>query len=337
MQFYTKLLPWYDQYGRKDLPWQHPRSSYYVWLSEIMLQQTQVKTVIPYFERFVSRFPDIAELAQAELDEVLHLWTGLGYYARARNLHKAAIEVVERFNGVFPNELDELESLPGIGRSTAAAIRSQAFNERATILDGNVKRVLTRLHAIDGWPGKKAISDQLWSIAEEATPYERNADYTQAIMDLGATLCTRSKPQCHICPIQEYCLAHSMDEPTRFPTSKPKKEKPVKSAFILIYRNEHGAFWLEQRPPTGLWGGLYCFPESDSKPSHFNEIAQLDVFRHTFSHYHFDMKGVLIDTQKQAFADSNGIWYDPMNPTRVGLAAPVLTLMQLSAEYEIKK
>ena len=226
MSFSKQLLKWYDVHGRKNLPWQHPITPYRVWLSEVMLQQTQVDTVIPYFEKFVNTYPDVQSLAAAPIDHVLHLWTGLGYYARARNLHKCAIAVCENYQGQFPADQNELASLPGIGRSTAAAIASIAFEQPTAILDGNVKRVLARQYAVEGWPGNKKVENQLWDIAEDYMPQTRCRDYTQAIMDLGATLCTRSKPQCLLCPVNQNCIAKQTGNPTDFPVKNQKKRNP---------------------------------------------------------------------------------------------------------------
>ena len=223
--FATRLLDWFDEHGRKDLPWQHPKDAYRVWVSEVMLQQTQVQTVIPYFERFMARFPDVITLADAAQDDVLQHWSGLGYYARARNLHRAAQVIRDNHAGEFPRTLDEVIDLPGIGRSTAGAILSLAFGQRHTILDGNVKRVLARHQAVEGWPGRTAVAKQLWEIAEQYTPEENTAAYTQAIMDLGATLCTRSKPACERCPVATDCQALSLAVSYRTPGAQAEKGK----------------------------------------------------------------------------------------------------------------
>ena len=255
--FATRLLAWYDHHGRRDLPWQIDINPYRVWVSEIMLQQTQVTTVVPYYERFMTSFPTIEALASASRDEVLHLWTGLGYYARARNLHKAAQRVVDEKNSVFPNSLDDLQGLPGIGRSTAAAILSISQGGRAPILDGNVKRVLARFHAVPGYPGDAGPQRLLWKHAESHTPMKRVANYTQAIMDLGATLCTRSEPRCDICPVATRCEAHQCQETDQYPGRKPKKEKPVKAARLFLFITPNEDCLLEQRPSNGIWGGLW--------------------------------------------------------------------------------
>ncbi len=339
-KFSHSVLKWFDKYGRKHLPWQQAITPYRVWLSEIMLQQTQVATVIPYFERFVEKFPNVQSLAAAPLDEVLHLWTGLGYYARARNLHRCAQTVVAEFNGEFPSTVAALSELRGIGRSTAGAIVSIAFQKRAAILDGNVKRVLARYHAIDGWPGQLETLNKLWEIAEQHTPAKRANDYTQAMMDMGATLCTRSKPKCGHCPLQSGCLAYAQQEQSRYPGKKPKKALPEKSVQLLMLRNPQGEILLQQRPQQGIWGGLWSFPElaSDKDPElfvtdHFAKVANSEVwdsYRHTFSHYHLDITPVLIQLAKHPKAISSGgaHWYSLHQPEALGLAAPVKKLLE---------
>ncbi len=248
--FSDAILIWYDLHGRKHLPWQQEKTAYKVWLSEIMLQQTQVTTVIPYFERFISRFSSVEELAKADLDEVLHLWTGLGYYARARNLHETAIRLCESYQGQFPTEIDELIALPGIGRSTAGAILSLALKKHHPILDGNVKRTLTRHYAIEGWPQKKEIEKKLWQLATDNTPAAGVDKYTQAMMDIGATICTRTKPKCSLCPVMKSCQAFRLQKQTDFPTPKPSKKLPEKKAYFVIFQSGE-EIWLEQRPPVG--------------------------------------------------------------------------------------
>ena len=262
--FAERLLTWFHGHGRRDLPWQRNINAYRVWVSEIMLQQTQVKTVIPYYERFMARFPTVHDLAGAELDDVLHHWTGLGYYARGRNLHGAARVIVDDHGGELPPSVEELAALPGIGRSTAGAIAAIAGGVRAPILDGNVKRVLARFHAVSGYPGEAAVAKTLWGLADEHTPDRRVADYTQAIMDLGATLCTRSRPGCSNCPVAERCQALAADQIDRYPGRKPKKEKPVRAARMFIVHDGEGACLLERRPDEGIWGGLWTPPERSS-------------------------------------------------------------------------
>lgn len=255
------LLAWHDEHGRHDLPWQRDPTPYRVWISEIMLQQTRVNTVVRYFERFITRFPEISDLAAAPLDDVLALWSGLGYYARARNLHRAAKKVMGCHGGKLPEDLDALRTLPGVGRSTAAAVLTLAMNGRYPILDGNVKRVLTRYHAIPGWPGLPKIERQLWELADVHTPHYHAASYTQAIMDLGATLCTRASPACSRCPIVDGCQAHDLGRVDEFPESRPKRVSPVRKIVFILVLNSTGAVLLERRPLTGIWGGLWTFPE----------------------------------------------------------------------------
>ena len=344
--FGDKLLTWFDQHGRKDLPWQRDSDPYKIWLSEIMLQQTQVATVIPYFERFLRRFPTVVDLAAAEQDQVLHLWSGLGYYARARNLQAAAQQIVERHAGRFPDSQEELESLPGIGRSTAGAIRAQAFAQQAPILDGNVKRVLTRLWAISEWPGATAVQQRLWSISEQLLPEIRLRDYTQALMDLGATLCKRSKPLCGQCPFHADCHARAQGLQSGIPVSKPKKVKPVRKKVFLVLLNSRGEILLEKRPPTGIWGGLWSFPELNGGvtelvehqlPVHLSSI-ELDEGQwlpegsHQFSHFRLNYKPLLLKlgamSSSQQIQDANQwIWYSKAKTDTLGLAAPVNQLL----------
>lgn len=340
--FADKVLAWFDQHGRKNLPWQQDTSPYRVWVSEIMLQQTQVTTVIPYFERFMREFPTVHELAAAPIDRVLHLWTGLGYYARARNLHKAAGVVCTDYNGVFPLEVDRLESLPGVGRSTAGAISSIAGGRRAVILDGNVKRVLARHAAVAGWPGKTSVHRRLWALADERTPTDRCADYTQAMMDLGATLCNRSKPECGRCPVAADCEALLLDRQRDFPGKKPRKELPVKSTLFVMVVAGNGDILLQKRPNTGIWGGLWCFPEVTDRPAveHWcidrwgitpSRIEEWQRFRHTFSHYHLDIQPVQVnlgETPTGVMEASDQLWYNTGLPPEIGLAAPVAALLQ---------
>lgn len=337
-EFQRRLLAWFDRYGRHDLPWQSPRSAYRVWVSEIMLQQTQVTTVIGYFDRFMVRFPTLASLAHAPQDEVLHLWTGLGYYARARNLHKAAQVALAEHGGELPTQsVDALMALPGIGRSTAGAIIAQSTGNRATILDGNVKRTLTRLHAVAGWPGKPAVERKLWALAEYYTPSARLADYTQAMMDFGATLCKRSKPDCALCPFNDVCVAYAQGEPQRFPESKPKKPLPTRETIMLMLRDEQGRVWLEQRPPSGLWGGLWSLPQFE-RQSELNDWladhtvapkqqAPLPTFKHTFSHFRLMITPQPVSCDRLSGVKEGGIWYDVNHPPELGLAAPVKSLL----------
>ena len=340
--FADRVLDWFDQHGRKDLPWQRDINPYRVWVSEIMLQQTQVATVIPYFDRFMAEFPTVQDLADAPLDRVLHLWTGLGYYARARNLHKAAVRVCEDFDGQFPLEVDELETLPGVGRSTAGAIASIAGRKRAVILDGNVKRVLARHGAVPGWPGAAAVQRRLWELAEEHTPKRRCADYSQAIMDLGATLCTRSAPDCEHCPVARDCRALAQGRQLDFPGKKPRKSLPVRSTTFLMVQAANGDIWLQRRPATGIWGGLWCFPEVavEGDPANWcvdrwglipASTEHWEPFRHTFSHYHLDIQPVQVtlDTTPSGVMEATDqLWYNRRHPPEIGLAAPVAALLQ---------
>lgn len=342
--FQQEVLAWFDLKGRKGLPWQQSISPYRVWLSEVMLQQTQVATVIPYFNRFIQRFPDIEALASESLDSVLHLWSGLGYYARARNLHKTA-KIISDNGGVFPDELELLVALPGIGRSTAGAILSIAFNKSYPILDGNVRRVLARHYAISGWPGLTKTSQQLWAISTLHTPIQRTADYTQAMMDLGATLCTRSKPLCSECPIQQSCLAKRGNNIQLFPTPKPAKAIPVKQIVFLILQDHQAQYLLEKRPESGIWGGLWSFLEFDSiehviawsleKNASCQIIKQLKQQRHTFSHYHLDYTVVIAKTAKpfSNIMEANRlVWYKVEQIKLLGLPAPIKKLLQ--EQYE---
>lgn len=338
-QFQRAVLGWYDRHGRKDLPWQQQISPYRVWVSEIMLQQTQVQTVIPYFERFMAHFPDVAALARADTDDVLHLWTGLGYYARARNLHKAAQAVVNNFDGNFPADIDQLVALPGIGRSTAGAIASISMGLRAPILDGNVKRVLARFHAVPGWPGERAVEQTLWQHAEALTPTTRLRDYTQVMMDLGATVCTRSKPACDRCPLQRHCNAHAQGNPADYPGRKPKRSLPVRQTWMLLLENPDGQLLLQRRPASGLWGGLWCPPALEDEAQLTPTLASLGLrgdntralapFRHTFSHFHLDIQPLHIHTRPVGVAEpGEHRWVDPAAPGRLGLAAPVERLLR---------
>jgi A/G-specific adenine glycosylase len=345
--FAARVLRWYDDHGRKDLPWQDTGDAYRVWISEIMLQQTQVQTVIPYYTRFVHRFPDVLSLADAQLDEVLQHWSGLGYYARARNLHHAAEIIRDEHKGNFPSSIEVVSELPGIGRSTAGAILALAHGQRHPILDGNVKRVLARHAAVDGWPGKTAVARQLWEFAEARTPVERVSDYTQAMMDLGATLCTRSRPDCARCPVANDCIALARDDVERFPGRKPKKEKPLRETTMVLAVAD-GAVYLERRPASGIWGGLWSFPEvSDVGDWCAQRLAATpfeteswDILRHSFSHYDLDIAPVVvrIDAVSSKVADyDDSTWYRPGDAPPGGIAAPVMRLIEtLSSTDELR-
>lgn len=337
--FSSQILRWFQQYGRKHLPWQKNVTPYRVWVSEIMLQQTQVTTVIPYFERFMTTFSTVQELASAPQDKVLNLWTGLGYYARARNLHKTAKLVCAQYNGEFPNKVHELEQLPGVGRSTAGAIRSLGHGEYAPILDGNVKRVLARHFAVAGWPGKADVLKQLWQLSEQLTPQQDAGAYNQAMMDIGAMICTRSKPLCEQCPVNSTCTARATDTISQYPGKKPKKNKPLKATHMMLFRHNHQLL-LEKRPQSGIWGGLWCFPQCNEEADipaliqqyGFTELArqQLPAFRHTFSHFHLDCNPLLIDVAPSdvLLNEAQHLWVKPDTNQGLGFAAPTVKLMK---------
>ena len=338
-QFSAQVLDWYDKYGRKTLPWQIEKTPYKVWLSEVMLQQTQVTTVILYFERFMARFPTVTDLANAPLDDVLHLWTGLGYYARARNLHKAAQQVATLHQGRFPETFDEVAALPGVGRSTAGAILSLSLGKHFPILDGNVKRVLARCYAVGGWPGKKDVEKKLWDISEQVTPAVGVSRINQAMMDLGAMVCTRSKPKCSLCPLENGCIATANSSWAQYPGKKPKQTIPERTGYFLMMQNGRDVF-LQQRPPSGLWGGLYCSPQFETEDAlrdwlearHIpaDTLTQLTAFRHTFSHFHLDIvpMWLTVSSFTPCMDEGNALWYNLAQPPVVGLAAPVERLLQ---------
>lgn len=301
--FASALIDWHREHGRHDLPWQGTTSAYRIWLSEIMLQQTQVDTVIPYYARFLQRFPDLATLAAAPLDEVLGLWSGLGYYARARNLHRAAGLIKEQYDGCFPEAPEAIVQLPGIGRSTAAAIAVFAFGARAAILDGNVKRVLCRAYGVDGWPGTPAIEKQLWTLAESLLPEHHHVAYTQAQMDLGATLCTRSRPACERCPLTSVCMAHAGGRTHELPTPRPKRTIPHKNMRVALIEFADQVL-LERRPPVGVWGGLLVPPEipsDEAEPAAWlatefgleaATVTERAALEHAFTHFRLTLQPV---------------------------------------------
>ncbi|HWR87158.1 MAG TPA: A/G-specific adenine glycosylase [Acidiferrobacterales bacterium] len=368
-----RLLAWHDRHGRKDLPWQRSRDPYHIWVSEIMLQQTQVRTVIPYYERFLKRFPDVQTLARAKLDSVLHHWTGLGYYARARNLKHAAETIDNEHGGHFPRHIEAVAALPGIGRSTAGAILAFAFDQRHPILDGNVRRVLTRLHAIETPVLQRDTEQALWGLAERYTPRTRVADYTQAIMDLGATLCRTRKPDCPACPLQQDCAAHAQGRPEKFPVRTKRKKLPVREIAMLMIRDARGHVLLTQRPPVGVWGGLWGFPECApdvSAADHCHATLGLQiktetpwpVRRHGFSHFQLHItpiparltgasrlkkaslyknnhmgKAGLHKTSHVAMECVPTVWYNPDKPDTRGLAAPVKRLLQQLGKASLHK
>lgn len=338
-EFSTRVLDWFAIHGRTGLPWQQDINAYRVWVSEIMLQQTQVTTAIPYFNAFMERFPTVQDLANASQDEVLHYWSGLGYYSRAKNLHKASLQIINEFEGALPSEQESLESLCGIGRSTAAAIRSIAFEQPAAILDGNVKRVLARHQGISGWPGKTDTLKKLWAAAEALKPIQQPRNYSQAMMDLGATCCTRSRPNCEQCPISSDCFALANNCISELPGKKPKKELPVKSTmFCIFYHGDN--ILLQKRPITGIWPGLHGFYEiqdSDELPKLLNNLQlvqnnskSLESFRHTFSHYHLDIAPLLIELVQKPNQVQEGeqLWYNIHHGDKIGIAAPVNRIIQ---------
>ncbi len=340
--FAERLCVWHQQHGRKDLPWQTDRTPYRVWISEIMLQQTQVSTVIGYFDRFMAAFPTLSALATADIDEVTALWTGLGYYARARNLHKAAKICDQHHDSTLPADLELLQALPGIGRSTAGAIAAISMKIPAPILDGNVKRVLCRLAGIREWPGATLVNRQLWQLAEQLTPDMAVDTYTQAIMDLGATLCTRRNPDCERCPFSGECLAHAEGSTGDIPVGKPRKALPEKTVGLMIHLDHEKRIWLEKRPPSGIWGGLWSLPEiemdpdsskpgsNSAQPGSLGGSAISSAVRHTFSHYRLNMIPILATDQPDqgAVGDAeSGRWCTMSDLDSLGLARPIKNLL----------
>jgi A/G-specific adenine glycosylase len=345
--FAARLLSWFDEHGRHDLPWQQDPSPYRVWVSEIMLQQTQVTTVVPYYERFMARFPTVSQLAQAPLDDVLHLWSGLGYYARARNLHRAAGEIVQRFGGELPESVDGMISLPGIGRSTAGAVLALSRDQRYPILDGNVKRVLSRFHEIEGWPGDSATLKLLWQLAERHTPVTRVSAYTQAIMDLGATVCTRRRPACTVCPVSAECSAARSGRQHALPAARPRRKRPLRRRRCVVVESPHGEVLLQRRPAEGIWGGLWSFPELDDEQPAQAWCKQLlggvaltergaDPIRHGFTHFELILEPVritLVDGPTEALDNADYLWYKPAR-TRVGVPAPISAFLNNLSEMD---
>ena len=337
--FAESLLDWFAISGRKNLPWQKQPTPYRVWVSEVMLQQTQVVTVIDRFEAFITRFPTVNTLAEATMDEVLALWSGLGYYARGRNLHKAAAIVVQEYNGELPDTLEGMMALPGVGRSTAAAVLSLSRGQRQTILDGNVKRVLARCYTIDGWTGNAKIQQHLWALAEQLTPKHDVGAYNQAMMDLGATVCTRSKPRCDDCPVSHCCLTYRDSVQQDFPVPKPRKQLPVRQQHMAVISNSEGAVLLQQRPPMGIWGGLWSLPAFNSQAALVEWLEDRGwIFslrnpwgkvRHSFTHFHLDIQPVPIQvhTMSLVVEESSELWYKS-GSLPVGLPAPVSRLLE---------
>lgn len=343
--FAKAVLTWFEQYGRKHLPWQQNKTLYSVWLSEIMLQQTQVATVIPYFEQFITRFPTVTELANADIDQVLHLWTGLGYYARARNLHKAAVQIRDTFAGEFPTEFENVIALSGVGRSTAGAVLSSVLNAPYPILDGNVKRVLSRCFVVDGWAGEKSVENRLWALSAQVTPTSQTANFNQAMMDLGAMICTRTKPKCSLCPLEKICIANQEQTWTAYPAKKPKKTLPEKTSYFAVIKQGEQVL-LQKRPDSGIWGGLFAFPQFDSLEECKRYISdknmqisqQLTAFRHTFSHFHLDIVPLLVEVPTNTVKEKSRIyfasgqsnehyWYKLNEINPIGLPTPIKQIL----------
>lgn len=340
--FSERLLAWFDRAGRHDLPWQHPADPYRIWVSEVMLQQTQVVTVVPYFRRFMARFPGPAALAAAPVDDVLSEWAGLGYYARARNLHAAAVRMREEHAGEVPADFDALLALPGIGRSTAGAILAQAFGQRHAILDGNVKRVLARYHAVSGWPGRAAVARRLWELSESHTPVQRVADYTQAVMDLGATVCLRSRPLCVVCPLSTDCAAHVHGLESRYPEPRPRRQRPLRRTRMLLLEDGAGRIMLERRPLNGIWGGLWSLPEvaaeadveswcRDNLGLAVRALEQGPLLRHGFTHFELEIvpERARVHGASHSVMEGGGhLWYKPGGENKAGVPAPVRRLLR---------
>ncbi len=342
--FAHRLIRWQRAHGRHDLPWQGG-DAYRVWLSEIMLQQTQVATVIPYFRRFISSFPDVATLASASVDDVLAHWSGLGYYARGRNLHKAAQLIMQQHAGQFPQSMQLIETLPGVGRSTAAAVAALAFHQQHAILDGNVKRVLARWKGIAGWPGEKQVEEKLWQLAESLLPEQAGgkqhiAIYTQALMDLGATVCTRGKPSCDRCPVNADCIAKAEQRTAQLPTPRPKKIIPEKHATFLLLL--HGSdILLQKRPEQGIWGGLWCPPQLDDGQGvvedylalhgwQVAERSELPEFSHAFTHFKLHLTPVVLRVQEKPgrMEQAESMWLDVGEALLAGIPTPVRKMLQ---------
>ena len=340
------LLEWWGLNGRKDLAWQRNPTRYRVWVSEIMLQQTQVATVERYYDRFMQSFPSVADLAAADSDRVLHLWSGLGYYARARNLHRAAQVIIDQHDGEVPGNLDVLQSLPGIGRSTAGAILALADDRCALILDGNAKRVYARLFGITGWPGQTSVLKELWAAADACTPEVGVSIYTQAIMDLGATVCRRLNPACDKCPLTGPCIARQKNLIGSIPGRRPQRVKPKRSTVIVVAVRADGAVLLKKRPNSGIWGGLWCFPETDTIErvvewchatiGHVPQETRVrPIVRHSFTHFDLTMTPVearLTTIDARLMDGDEWLWYNRNQPAAIGLAAPVARLLKTIGE-----
>lgn len=351
--FSQPLLRWFEKHGRKDLPWQRPaHDPYRIWISEIMLQQTQVKSVIPYFERFIKKFPSLELLAQSSEEEILTLWAGLGYYSRARNLHRTAQILWHEYRGIWPQEHNILSTLPGIGESTAAAITAQAFHQATPILDANVKRILSRYFMVDGAPGKSSVVKTLWQLAHSCMPQQRCADYTQAIMDLGATCCTTKNPQCTRCPVQAHCQALAHQCVDQFPKKIKRNPIPTRSQHFIIITHESAGIYLEKRASSGIWGGLWCLPAFDSEsdiPGYLQENFQFLVspdmltsfmqMQHTFTHFHLQLQVWQVTTnpplQTCPHSPNHGAWFTHQSIDNIGLPRPIQTITQCYFERRL--
>jgi A/G-specific adenine glycosylase len=338
--FAAALIAWQRRHGRRGLPWQRQRTPYRVWVSEIMLQQTQVATVIPYYERFMRRFPDVATLAAAPLDEVLHLWSGLGYYARARNLHRTAVRIRDEHRGRFPSAFTVLASLPGIGRSTAGAILALSRAQRYPILDGNARRVLSRHFGVEGSVSDRSTMERLWTLAEACTPPRRVDRYTQAIMDLGATLCARHHPSCAECPVAATCVAQRSGRQHELPAPRRARARRLREVFMLAAVRADGSVLLERRRERGIWGGLWCLPEFESAAQAADYAGRalaglagrprpLAPLEHAFTHFDLVIRPLLAHCSGSDGAPSptRHLWYRLQAPVRLGLPAPVRTLL----------
>jgi A/G-specific adenine glycosylase len=338
------LLTWHAREGRHDLPWQHDRTPYRVWVSEVMLQQTQVATVIPYYERFIKHFPDANALARSPVDEVLHLWSGLGYYARARNLHRAALRILSEHGGEFPASFAAIAALPGIGRSTAGAILALSQGARFPILDGNARRVLARCFGVAGARTDRAADQRLWELAERCTPQERVADYSQAIMDLGATVCVRRRPLCARCPLASRCFARRTGRQHELPVARRRTARPARRVFMVLALAESGGVLLERRPEGGVWGGLWCPPEfttataaaAFARNSLGAAVAPqpLAALKHAFTHFDLTITPLLVRcaSASAVMEEGAGLWYKIREPVRIGLPAPVSALLSRLAD-----
>ncbi|HWF98878.1 MAG TPA: A/G-specific adenine glycosylase [Steroidobacteraceae bacterium] len=339
--FAALLVDWHARHGRHELPWQRRRSAYRVWVSEIMLQQTQVATVIPYYERFMQRFPDIGALAAASIDDVLHLWSGLGYYARACNLHRAAARIAERHGGRFPRSFEAVADLPGIGRSTAGAILALSRGKRFPILDGNVRRVLSRHFGVEGSASDRDVLGRLWALSDECTPTDQVDTYTQAVMDLGATVCTRRNPSCATCPVSATCVARAAGRQHELPSPKPARARRQRQVFMLAAVRADGGVLLERRPERGVWGGLWCLPEFTSAAEaayYAGKMLQggparpvpLETVEHAFTHFDLVITPLLAHCSGSAAAPDVAPtrWYRVREPARLGLPAPIRLLLE---------